>query len=73
MAAGDTSAAAGLAERLDELAQSSDWSALVAVLRRILGGEHGAGLLDGLDAIDTAIAAEVLRRIGGSAPEQPVS
>jgi hypothetical protein len=61
--AGDTGKAAELAERLDELARASDWSSLVAVLRRILGGERDAGLLDGLDAIDTAIAAEVLSRL----------
>jgi hypothetical protein len=33
------------------------------VLRRILGGDRGDGLLEGLDQIDTAIAAEVLARL----------
>lgn len=34
------------------------------MLRRIIGGERGDGLLDGLDLIDTAIATEVLARLG---------
>jgi hypothetical protein len=33
------------------------------VLRRILDGESGDGLLDGLDPIDTAIASQVLSRL----------
>ena len=37
------------------------------ILRRILGGERGTDLLDGLDLVDTAIAWEVLRRVGGEA------
>jgi hypothetical protein len=62
-AAGDAEAAAELGRGLDELAQQHDWAALVAVLRRILGGERGADLLDGLDEIDTAIAGQVLARL----------
>jgi hypothetical protein len=34
--------------------------ALAGVLRRILGGERGEELLDGLDPVDTAIVREVL-------------
>ena len=45
---------------LDHFAQQEDWAALVAVLRRILDGERGDGLLDGLDPIDTAIASQIL-------------
>jgi hypothetical protein len=57
---------------LDQHAETSDWAALVAVLRRILGGERDPGLLDGLDAIDTAIAAELLTRLG-AAPAGPAA
>jgi hypothetical protein len=45
------------------MARTQDWAALVAVLRRIIGGETDASLLDGLDQIDTAIAAQVLARL----------
>ena len=60
---GDQNAAAGLAPFLDEQAKQPDWAALVAVLRRILEGERGDALLDGLDPIDTAIARETLTRL----------
>ena len=46
--------------RLDDLAKSPDWSALVAVLRRILDGERGDSLLDDLDAIDVHMAISAL-------------
>jgi hypothetical protein len=38
-----------------------------------MDGERDPGLLYGLDAVDTAIAAELLRRIGGGSPQPPVS
>ena len=46
-AGGDRDAAAELGPFLDQFAESQDWAALVAVLRRILGGERGEDLLDG--------------------------
>jgi hypothetical protein len=45
---------------------------MAAVLRRILGGERGEGLLDGLDPVDTAIARQVLRRLADGEPERPL-
>jgi tetratricopeptide (TPR) repeat protein len=55
---------AELAEFLDEQAKHPDWTALVAVLRRILAGERDEpALLTGLDPIDTAIARETLARL----------
>lgn len=62
-AGGDQQAAEALAPFLDQAAQSQDWAALAAVLRRIVDGERDAGLLDGLDEIDTAIAGEILTRL----------
>jgi tetratricopeptide (TPR) repeat protein len=64
---GDRDAAAQLLQALDEAVKDPDWAALVAVLRRILDGERGGSLLDGLDPIDTAIARAALARI--SIPE----
>jgi hypothetical protein len=53
-----------LAEFLDEGAKRPEWSALVAVLRRLLAGERDqSALLAGLDPVDTAIARETLRRL----------
>jgi hypothetical protein len=60
---GNQDAAAGLLPFLDEIANDQDWAALVGVLRRILGGERGEELLDGLDPVDAAIVGEVLVRI----------
>jgi hypothetical protein len=60
---GDQDMAAQLVPALDNVAENPDWSAVVGVLRRILNGERGDELLDGLDAIDTAIVRETLTRI----------
>jgi hypothetical protein len=62
-AAGNAGATTQLTPILDHFAQDKDWAALAAVLSRIAGGEHGDGLLDGLDPIDTAVAAQVLTRL----------
>ena len=62
-AGGDRAAIAALEPELDQFAGNQEWAALVAVLRRILGGERGEHLLDGLDLIDTAIAGQVLARL----------
>jgi hypothetical protein len=52
-----------LLQLLDERAGAPDWAALAAVLRRILAGERGESILDGLDPIDSAIARQTLARI----------
>jgi len=68
---GDQAAVAELRPFLDKTAQDPDWATLAAVLLRILAGERGDGLLDGLDPVDTAIATETLRRFtpGDQDPE----
>ena len=57
--------AAALIRRLsgDDHYLANAVGALAAVLRRILDGERGEPLLDGLDPVDTAIAREVLTRL----------
>ena len=70
---GDQDAAAKLGSFLDKQAKQPDWAALIAVLRRILDGERGDTLLDGLDAIDTAIAREALTRLADGEPSPPRS
>jgi hypothetical protein len=66
---GDADAAAQLASFLDEMSRKDDWRALVAVLRRILAGEHDPmALLPGLDDTDLVIAGDVLRGLGEDVP-----
>ena len=65
-----TVAAAQLTPFLDQLAQESDWAALAAVLRRIIGGDRDDSLLEGLDPVDTAIAGQVLTRLA-QPPDEP--
>jgi hypothetical protein len=62
-ASGDQQAAAELEPVLAEQAKDPDWAALVEVLRRIIAGERGEQLTEGLDPIDTAITTETLRRL----------
>jgi hypothetical protein len=62
-AGGDQDIASELEPTFDEYGATADWAALVAVLRRIIAGERDTALLDGLDAIDTAIAQAVLTRL----------
>jgi hypothetical protein len=64
----------GLSQLLDQLAETSDWSALAAVLRRILAGERDPDRLteglDALDATDAAIVEQVLTRLAGQHPDE---
>jgi tetratricopeptide (TPR) repeat protein len=69
-AGGDSDTASQLAPILEQLAQDSDWAALVTVLRRIISGDRGDSLLEGLDPIDTAIAGQVLTRLA-QPPDAP--
>jgi hypothetical protein len=68
---GDRDAAAQLGPFLDERAKDPDWAALAAVLRRVLDGERGDVLLDGLDPVDTAIVRDTLARLADGDQEPP--
>jgi hypothetical protein len=68
---GDRDVAARLGPFLEDQAREQDWAALVVVLRRILGGERGEGLLDGLDPVDAAIAGQILTRLAVGEQEPP--
>lgn len=59
--------AAGLLElALAAFGQHSDWAALSEILRRLAAGERdGQLLLEGLDAVDTAIAQRALEVLDG--------
>lgn len=62
-ARGDKGAADAVAPTLARLAQDQHITALVAALRRIIGGERETIVPDGLDPIGTVIANEVLARL----------
>jgi CHAT domain len=72
-AQGDEKAKGELEPVLAELDKATDWAALALVLRRVLAGERGEELLDGLDETDTAIMTVLLGRLDGpsDAPERP--
>jgi hypothetical protein len=74
-AGGNSDAAVQLGLFLDELARHSDWAALAAALRRIFDGNRDDSLLEGLDAVDTAVVGQVLSRLtpppDASAQEDP--
>ena len=53
------------AAELDPVLGEASQAPLAGVLRRILGGERGAALLDGLDPMGSAIVRETLHRVGG--------
>jgi tetratricopeptide (TPR) repeat protein len=70
----DTRAAAAtaLTAVLDRFADSDDWAALAAVLRRVHTGERDPDvLLGGLDDIDTAIVRRALDILTGTATIDP--
>lgn len=48
---------------LDEIGTNANWAALVSVLKRILAGERGEALTEGLDRVDTAIVQALLARL----------
>ncbi len=64
---GDQQARQAVEQRLASLAQSPDWAALAAALRRVLAGDRDeAELLPGLDDIDTAILRGTLSSVAAS-------
>jgi hypothetical protein len=72
-AGGDPGATTQLTLALDQMAQSQDWHELGSVLRRIIDGDRDDSLLQGLDAIDTAIASQVMARLAqppGTSPRE---
>ena len=57
---GDTQAKLRLEPNLQQGENSVDWRNQVSVIRRIIAGERGPQLLDGLDRMDTAIVKKIL-------------
>jgi hypothetical protein len=67
-------AATALTAVLDRYADTDDWRALVAVLRRLHAGERDPGtLLDGLNDIDTTITRRVLDVLTGTSAVGPAA
>ena len=62
---GDDQARTAVEQHLAEYQDSASWGKLAAALRALLHGEHGVGLPDDLDEIDTAIARRALAALRG--------
>lgn len=58
-----------LSQFLEKMAQTNDWRNLIAVIRRVLFGERGIELLDGLDFVDSAIVRRILQALEGGTVE----
>jgi hypothetical protein len=65
---GDAQAAQQLEPFLQKMANTDDWRNLIAVIRRILAGERGIELTEGLDHADTAIVRRILGLLAGERP-----
>lgn len=62
----------GLDKFLDDMATKDDWRNLIVVIRRILAGDRGLELFDGLDDVDSAIVRRILKPlIRPDAPSPP--
>jgi len=65
---GNTQVAQELESILQQRGAMDDWRNLVAVIRRILAGERGIELTDGLDHTDAAIVRRILGLLAGEKP-----
>ena len=65
-AQGDARAAPALEPQLRALEDRQEWADLVTVLRRVMAGERGDGLLASLDPVDTAIVRRALEALSGT-------
>jgi endonuclease/exonuclease/phosphatase (EEP) superfamily protein YafD len=63
-AAGDADARAGVELVLTEMAADPDWAAVAGRMQRILAGERGPALVEGLGADNTAIVSAVVDLLG---------
>jgi hypothetical protein len=70
-ARGRAGAAEALQPALDELARHEQWAALAGVVRRIVAGERGESLIDGLDTPGAAVVQTILTMLEyGSDPDE---
>ena len=53
---------------MQDMSQRDDWRNLASVIRRILAGERGDTLCDGLDGTDAIIVRRILGRLSGRNP-----
>jgi hypothetical protein len=67
---GNTQAAQELEPILQQRGATDDWRYLVAVIRRILAGERGIELTEGLDRVDAVIVRRILAVMQGE-PSPP--
>ena len=51
---------------LNDVEKEDDWRNLVLAIRRIMQGERGVELMEGLDAVDATIVRRILGLLAGS-------
>jgi hypothetical protein len=56
---------------LNDVEKEEDWRNLVLVIRRIMRGERGVELLEGLDPVDVAIVRRILQLLAGHSEPSP--
>ena len=56
---------------LNDVEKEDDWRNLVLVIRRIMQGERGVELMEGLDAVDAAIVRRILELLAGHSEPSP--
>lgn len=69
---GDTQVAQQLEPFFQQMETQDDWRNLIPVLRRILAGERGIELTEGLDRTDAAIVRRVLQLLTQPSPPAPL-
>jgi hypothetical protein len=69
---GNTQAAQQLEPFLQQMETQDDWRNLIPVLRRILVGERGIELTEGLDHTDAAIVRRILQLLAQPSPPAPL-
>ncbi len=68
---GDMNALREVTALIQRLSAQDDWKQLSGVLRKIMAGQKGLDLLDGLDATDTVVVGDILRGLGVSGVPEP--
>jgi tetratricopeptide (TPR) repeat protein len=62
---GNDEARQAVEQMCDKLAETNDWKNMAVVIRRILNGERGLELLEGIDHTDAYIVKRILQALNG--------
>ncbi len=68
---GNARAAQELEPYLNDVEKEDDWRNLVLAIRRIMRGERGVELMEGLDVVDATIVRRILQLLAGHSEPSP--